>query len=254
MILNSRIIGSSNKKIIILHGLLGSLDNWITFGKKLSLKDYEVHLIDQRNHGKSFHSDEFSYKHMSNDLKNYLDYHSVKHASIIGHSMGGKTAMLFSLTYPDFVNKLIVVDILPISYNRDYNLIFDSLLKVDLTSIKSRNDFNLHLKKYFKEDSFILFLSKNLIRSSDGKFSFKSNIKVLKKEINNITDEISYYNTYQKEIIFIKGENSDYIDETNLKLTQNLFPKYKLSIVKNAGHWLHHDNFDEFFSICISNL
>jgi len=78
MILNSRIIGSSNKKIIILHGLLGSLDNWITFGKKLSLKDYEVHLIDQRNHGKSFHSDEFSYKHMSNDLKNYLDFHKIK--------------------------------------------------------------------------------------------------------------------------------------------------------------------------------
>ena len=149
MILNSRIIGSSDKKIIILHGLLGSLDNWITFGKKLSLKDYEVHLIDQRNHGKSFHSDEFSYKHMSNDLKNYLDYHRIKHVSIIGHSMGGKTAMLFSLKYPDFVNKLIVVDILPISYNRDYNLIFDSLLKVDLASIKSRNDFNLHLKKIY---------------------------------------------------------------------------------------------------------
>ena len=254
MILNSRIIGSSNKKIIILHGLLGSLDNWITFGKKLSLKDYEVHLIDQRNHGKSFHSDEFSYKHMSIDLKNYLDYHRIKHVSIVGHSMGGKTAMLFSLTYPDLVNKLIVVDILPISYNRDYNLIFDSLLKVNLTSVKSRNDFNLHLKKYFKEDSFILFLSKNLKRFSDGKFSFKSNIKVLQKEINNITGEINYKNTYQKEIIFIKGENSDYIDDTNLKLSQNLFPKYKLSIVKNAGHWLHHDNFDEFFSICISNL
>jgi pimeloyl-ACP methyl ester carboxylesterase len=191
---------------------------------------------------------------MSNDLKNYLDYHRIKHVSIVGHSMGGKTAMLFSLTYPNFVNKLIVVDILPINYNRDYNLIFDSLLKADLTSIKSRNDFNLHLKKYFKEDSFILFLSKNLKRSNDGKFSFKSNIKVLQKEINNITGEINYNNTYQKEIIFIKGENSDYIDEANLKLSQNLFPKYRLSIVKNAGHWLHHDNFDEFFSICISNL
>ena len=254
MVLNSRIIGTSKKKIVILHGLLGSLDNWITFGKKMSSENFEVHLIDQRNHGKSFHSDEFSYSHMANDLKNYFDHHNIKIASIIGHSMGGKTAMLFGLSYPDLVDKLIAVDILPISYNRNYNLIFESLLHTDLRKLKSRNDFNLHLKKYFKEDSFILFLSKNLRRSNDGKFSFKSNIKVLQKEINNITREINYNNTYQKEIIFIKGENSDYIDETNLKLTQNLFPKYKLSIVKNAGHWLHHDNFDEFFSICIRNL
>ena len=254
MILNSRIIGYSNKKIIILHGLLGSLDNWITFGKKLSLQGYEVHLIDQRNHGKSFHSDEFSYNHMATDLKIYIDYYNIESSSIIGHSMGGKTAMLFSLIYPDYVNRLIVVDILPIGYNKDYTLIFDSLLKVDLNRINSRSDFNLHLKKYFKEDSFILFLSKNLKRSNDGKFSFKPNIKVLKKEINNITGEINYGNTYQKEIIFIKGEYSDYIDEVNLKLSQKLFPKYKLSVVKSAGHWLHHDNFDEFFSICIRNL
>ncbi len=254
MILNNRIIGSSNKKIIILHGLLGSLDNWITFGKKISLEGFEVHLIDQRNHGKSFHSNEFNYTHMADDIKKYLDHHNIKFASILGHSMGGKTAMLFSLIYPDSVDKLIVVDILPISYDRDYDLIFDSLLKIDLTTIKSRNDFNLHLKKYFEEESFILFLSKNLKRTNEGRFTFKSNIKVLQKEINNITAEINHNNSYQKEIIFIKGEHSDYIDEAKLKLSQNLFPKYKLSIVKNAGHWLHHDNSDEFFSICISNL
>tara|TARA_B100001996_G_scaffold374946_1_gene354252 strand:- start:234 stop:998 length:765 start_codon:yes stop_codon:yes gene_type:complete len=254
MILNNRIIGSSNKKIIILHGLLGSLDNWITFGKKISLEGFEVHLIDQRNHGKSFHSNEFNYTHMADDIKKYLDYHNIKFASILGHSMGGKTAMLFSLIYPDSVDKLIVVDILPISYKRDYDLIFDSLLKIDLTTIKSRNDFNLHLKKYFEEDSFILFLSKNLKRTNEGQFTFKSNIKVLQKGINNITAEINHNNSYQKEIIFIKGEHSDYIDEAKLKLSKNLFPKYKLSIVKNAGHWPHHDNSDEFFSICISNL
>ena len=254
MILNSRIIGSSDKKIIILHGLLGSLDNWITFGKKLSLKDYEVHLIDQRNHGKSFHSDEFSYKHMSNDLKNYLDHHRIKHVSIVGHSMGGKTAMLFSLTYPDFVNKLIVVDILPISYNRNYDLIFDSLLKVDLTRIKSRNDFNLHLKKYFEDESFVLFLSKNLKRLENGQFRFKSNIKVLREEINNITEAINHSKTYPKEIIFIKGKHSDYVDDEKIELSKNLFPNYKLSVIDNAGHWLHHDNSDDFFSVCLSYL
>lgn len=254
MVLNSRIIGSSTKKIVILHGLLGSLDNWVKFGKRLSKEGFEVHLVDQRNHGKSFHSNEFSYNHMANDLKNYLDYHNIKKTSIIGHSMGGKTAMLFSLLHDSKVDKLIAVDILPVSYKRDYELIFNSLLNIDLNSIQSRNDFNLHLKKYFEDDSFILFLSKNIKRSNEGKFSFKSNIKVLKKEINNITAEINHSNSYQKKIIYIKGEHSDYIDEEKLKSSKKLFPKYKLSIIKNAGHWLHHDNSDDFFSVCLSNL
>ena len=254
MVLNSRIIGTSKKKIVILHGLLGSLDNWITFGKKMSSENFEVHLIDQRNHGKSFHSDEFSYSHMANDLKNYFDHHNIKIASIIGHSMGGKTAMLFGLSYPDLVDKLIAVDILPISYNRNYNLIFESLLHTDLRKLKSRNDFNLHLKKYFEDESFVLFLSKNLKRLENGQFRFKSNIKVLREEINNITAAINHSKTYPKEIIFIKGEHSDYVDEEKIDLSKNLFPNYKLSVIKNASHWLHHDNSDDFFSVCLSYL
>ena len=254
MVLNSRIIGTSKKKIVILHGLLGSLDNWITFGKKMSSENFEVHLIDQRNHGKSFHSDEFSYSHMANDLKNYFDHHNIKIASIIGHSMGGKTAMLFGLSYPDLVDKLIAVDILPVSYNRNYDLIFESLLHTDLRKLKSRNDFNLHLKKYFEDESFVLFLSKNLKRLEDGQFRFKSNIKVLREEINNITAAINHSKTYPKEIIFIKGEHSDYVDEEKIALSKNLFPNYKLSVIDNAGHWLHHDNSDDFFSVCLSYL
>ena len=254
MILNSRIIGSSHKKIIILHGLLGSLDNWITFGKKISNEGFEVHLVDQRNHGKSFHSNEFSYEHMANDLKNYFTHFNIEQASIIGHSMGGKTAMLFALRNSDLINKLIIVDILPISYNKDYELIFDSLLNIDLNTIKTRNDFYKHLKKYFSEDSFILFLSKNLQRSIEGKFSFKSNVKILKREISNIKSEINHDYFYPKEIIFVKGEHSDYIKQNKLKMSQKLFPKCKLMTISNAGHWLHHDNADDFFSVCMSNL
>ena len=254
MVLNSRILGANKKKIVILHGLLGSLDNWITFGKKMSSENFEVHLIDQRNHGKSFHSDEFSYSHMANDLKNYFDHHNIKIASIIGHSMGGKTAMLFGLSYPDLVDKLIAVDILPISYNRNYNLIFESLLHTDLRKLKSRNDFNLHLKKYFEDESFVLFLSKNLKRLEDGHFRLKSNIKVIREKINNITAAINHTKTYPKEIIFIKGEHSDYVDEEKIELSKNLFPTYKLSVIDNAGHWLHHDNSDDFFSVCLSYL
>ena len=254
MILNSKVLGSSKKKIIILHGFLGSLDNWISFSKKISENNFEVHLLDQRNHGKSFHSNEFNYELMVEDLHEYMSKFNINSVSIIGHSMGGKTAMLFSLIYPDLVEKLIVVDILPVSYNKNYDLIFDSLLSLNLKQIKSRNEFNLHLKKYFDDHGFILFLSKNLKRSLDGSFEYKSNIKVLQKTYSNVTSSIYFHKEYRNEVLFIKGENSDYIDSENLKITSKLFPKYKLTEIKNAGHWIHHENPDDFFSICIKYL
>ena len=254
MILNSKVLGSSKKKIIILHGFLGCLDNWITFSKKISENNFEVHLLDQRNHGKSFHSNEFNYELMVEDLHEYMSKFNINSVSIIGHSMGGKTAMLFSLIYPDLVEKLIVVDILPVSYNKSYDLIFDSLLSINLKQIKSRNEFNLHLKKYFDDHGFILFLSKNLKRSLDGGFEYKSNIKILRKTYSNVTSSINFHKEYRKEVLFIKGENSDYIDSENLKITSKLFPKYKLTEIKNAGHWIHHENPDDFFSICLNYL
>ena len=254
MILHSKVLGSSKNKIIILHGFLGSLDNWITFSKKISENNFEVHLLDQRNHGKSFHSNEFNYELMVKDLFEYISKFNINSVSIIGHSMGGKTAMLFSLIYPDLVEKLIIVDILPVSYNKSYDLIFDSLLNINLKQIKSRNEFNLHLKKYFDDDGFILFLSKNLKRSLDGSFEYKSNIKVLQKTYSNVTSSIYFHKEYKKEVLFIKGENSDYIDSENLKITSKIFPYYKLNEIKNAGHWIHHENPDDFFSICIKYL
>ena len=254
MILHSKVLGSSKNKIIILHGFLGSLDNWITFSKKISENNFEVHLLDQRNHGKSFHSNEFNYELMVKDLHEYMSKFNINSVSIIGHSMGGKTAMLFSLIYPDLVEKLIVVDILPVSYNKSYDLIFDSLLSINLKQIKSRNEFNLHLKKYFDDHGFILFLSKNLKRSLDGGFEYKSNIKILRKTYSNVTSSINFHKEYRKGVLFIKGENSDYIDSENLKITSKLFPKYKLTEIKNAGHWIHHENPDDFFSICLNYL
>ena len=121
MILNSRIFGNSEKKLIILHGFLGSLDNWVTIAKKISAIGFEVHVLDQRNHGKSFHSDEFTYKLMSDDLKKYIEYKNLDKVSIIGHSMGGKTACCFALDHKTLVEKLIVVDILPIKYDNNYD-------------------------------------------------------------------------------------------------------------------------------------
>ena len=254
MILNSKILGSNEKKIIILHGFLGSLDNWITFGKKLSSNGFEVHLIDQRNHGKSFHSDDFDYKLMANDLYEYLNEHSIKKTSILGHSMGGKTAMLYSLLHPDTINKLIIVDILPVNYDNNYDEIFKALLNINLKEIKSRNDFNIHLRKHFKDTNFILFLSKNLQRSGNGQFNYKSNIKILYKEYKNITKGFELINQFKNEVLFIKGEKSGYIDKEKLKLSEKFFPEYKLEKISNAGHWVHYENPNDFFLVCSNYL
>ena len=151
MILNHKVFGSSNNKIIILHGLLGSLDNWVTVAKNLASHGFEIILIDQRNHGKSFHADQFDYETMSEDLKNFLDEKKIQKVSLIGHSMGGKTIMNFILNYPSYANKVIVVDILPKAYNNDYEKIFNAFSKMDLNNLKSRKQIDEYFSGFFSE-------------------------------------------------------------------------------------------------------
>ena len=119
MLLNSKIYGDGSQDLIVLHGFLGMSDNWKSFALEIIKLNFKVHLIDQRNHGKSFHSNEFNYKILAQDLKFYIDFHKIKSFSLIGHSMGGKTAMMFSNIYPQMLKKLIIVDILPIFYKND---------------------------------------------------------------------------------------------------------------------------------------
>ena len=118
MILNSKIIGNQEKVLIILHGLFGSLDNWYSIAKELSMY-CQVHILDQRNHGKSFHDESHNYDLMSSDLYNYINYYQIKSPIILGHSMGGKTAMVFAFNYPTSLGKLIILDIAPKNYIND---------------------------------------------------------------------------------------------------------------------------------------
>ena len=187
---------------------------------------------------------------MALDLKNYIDHFDFDKVSIIGHSMGGKTACCFALNHSTMVEKLIIVDILPIKYNKDYNLIFEALRTIDLNSISNRFDINNHFKRFFEDELFISFLSKNLVRSKDGGFSFKCNLSSLIDNIDNILDQINSNIFYDKKTFFIKGLNSDYITDEGLKKTSALFPNHNLIPVEDGGHWLHHEKQKEFFDIC----
>ena len=145
--INSRIIGTGSNNVIILHGFLGMLDNWITISKKISAYGLKVHLVDLRNHGKSFWSDKFTYKVMSDDLKLYVDKNKISDFSLIGHSMGGKSAIQFAYNYPSKVKKLIILDIMNKTYDQNYLhlKILNLLESIDLSIYDRRTEIEDYL-------------------------------------------------------------------------------------------------------------
>ena len=248
MLLHSKVFGDGHP-LLILHGFLGTGDNWKSMGLKFSKIGLQIHLIDQRNHGRSFHSNIFNYNDMATDLKYYCNYHDIKKCTILGHSMGGKTAMKFSLLYPEMVEKLIVVDIAPKIYFPDFNDIMDGYNHLNLDSFKSRSEID-NIFKSFVEDNFMRsFLMKNIYRDKDGKFRLRINLKVLEKKIT----EIGYFDhknlVFNKPTAFIKGSKSNYILARDQNLIKKNFPKYTLHEVHNAGHWVHYDNPEIFENI-----
>ncbi len=247
-LLNSNIIGEGEKKLLILHGFLGMGDNWKTHAKNLAEKGYCVHLIDQRNHGRSFWSVDFSYKFMVEDLKAYMDYHQIVSAILLGHSMGGKTAMNFALKYSQLVEKLIVVDISPRYYAPHHQSILAGLASLDFKVIRSRKGAEEQLSHYISDFVTRQFLLKNLRWLQNGKLSLRINIEVLKNSGGAIGQAVNSDKVFDKPTLFMTGSNSNYLD----KITDNLmitsyFLKTEIIEIKGAGHWLHAEKPKLFF-------
>ena len=248
MLLHSKIIGDSEKHILILHGFLGSGDNWISIAKKLNFEGFSVHLIDQRNHGRSYHSDNFDYRLMSNDLLKYIKHYKIKNPILIGHSMGGKTAMKFSLEFPKLVHKLFVLDISPKEYPIHHQSIIDSLESLDFNSLYTRKEIDNKLKKSIEQPALRNFLMKNIFRKENKKFDFRFNLKSLSKNIYKIGEKVESAEKFNGEVYFFKGSKSEYIMEKDKDLIYKLFPESKFIKIQNAGHWLHADNPNDFLS------
>ena len=252
MILHSKILGDSNNHILILHGFLGSGDNWISIARKLNPIGYTIHLIDQRNHGRSFHSEKFDYELLCEDLFNYIKHHNIHNILLVGHSMGGKAAMKFSLSYPKIVSKLIVLDTSPREFPVVHQHIIDSLNKIDFSIFISRKEIDIELQKSIKQNGLRNFLTKNIYRTNDGQLNFRFNLKSLSENIVNIGQKIESDTQFTREVSFIKGESSDYINESDKIIINNLFPNAKFYKIPNAGHWLHVDNPIDFLSVLLS--
>ncbi|WP_298418891.1 alpha/beta fold hydrolase [uncultured Kordia sp.] len=254
MILHSNIIGEAGKPLLILHGFLGMSDNWKTLGKKFAKEGYQVHLIDQRNHGRSFHSDEFNYDILADDLKKYCDHHQFKSISLIGHSMGGKTAMVFAMDHSELLEKLVIVDIGPKFYPTHHEQILAGLVAVEKETLKSRSDAETIMKEYVSDFGTRQFLLKNLYWKADKTLGLRINLKVLIDNVEEIGEALSGNDIYTKETLFLKGDKSEYIQIGDETLIHQYFPKATIGEVTNSGHWLHAENPTEFFEKTLSFL
>lgn len=233
--------------LIIIHGLYGSSDNWVSIGRELS-SDFEVFLIDQRNHGRSPHTIDHNYQLLKEDLHEFMDQQSIDKAIIIGHSMGGKTAMFFATSYPDRISHLIIADISPRSYKSSnsnqllsHTKIIRAMYNLDFYGITSREDIDEILAKSIPENRIRQFLLKNIKRSKNNEYSWTLNLKTIRNELSKIMDGLDENQTeiVGFPVLFLKGANSDYISDKDLKFIQKIFPFADIETIPEAGHWLH---------------
>ena len=252
MLLNSNILGKGNGQVvIILHGFLGMSDNWKTHGKQLSESGFEVHLVDQRNHGSSFWDTTFNYDVLAEDLKVYCESYQLSNIILLGHSMGGKTAMLFATQYPDLVSKLIVADISPRFYPVHHQIILEGLGSLDFDVIKSRGEADKALSAYITDFGIRQFLLKNLYWVKKGRLGLRINLEVLKNEVAEVGEALPSFAQFKKDTLFLRGDRSEYIGIDDEAIIHNHFPEAQIVTINNAGHWLHAENPKDFFKAVI---
>ena len=244
--LYSRIEGQG-QPLLIIHGFLGMSDNWKTLGTQYASEGFQVHIIDLRNHGKSFHSDDFNYDVMSKDVLEYCQEHNLNKVSIIGHSMGGKVAMLFAITHPEMGDKLIVADIGPKYYKPHHDEILAGLNAIDFTSKPDRTEVEEILYPYIPDFGTRQFLMKNLYWITPGQLAFRFNLEAFNNHIDSIGTALPEEAVFENPTLFIRGGNSNYILDADVPGIKKHFPSFQLVTIPDVGHWLHAENPKLFF-------
>ncbi|AUS04829.1 alpha/beta fold hydrolase [Pseudotamlana carrageenivorans] len=247
MLLHSTVLGEG-KPFVILHGFLGMSDNWKTLGMQFSESGYEVHLVDQRNHGRSFHDDAFSYEVLAEDLKFYCEYYNLQDIVLLGHSMGGKTAMMFSTLYPELVSKLIVTDISPRFYPVHHDAILNGLSAIKFDEVKSRGEVDKVLSDYVQDLGTRQFLLKNLYWVEKGQLGLRINLEGLQNEVAEVGEALPSHATFDGDTLFLRGDRSEYIGVGDERIIKTHFPKANIVTISNAGHWLHAENPKDFYA------
>ena len=230
--------------LFIFHGLYGRGKNWQTFSKKLSKEENQIAVtVDLRNHGGNDFEEDLSYILMMNDIISLFNYLGIEKTNLLGHSMGGKLAMVISLLAPKYVNKVIIADIAPIDYDNDDNLIINSLLNMNLDLIKSRREADIVLSEYIDQKFLRSFLLQNL-ELVDGKYKWSINVKAIKKSLNDLKKfpTINNINRFDNEVLCIYGGKSNYVKKEYFKIFKKFFSNIFFHKIKDADHFLHIEN------------
>ena len=253
-ILHSLILGEQGEDLLILHGFLGMGDNWKTYAKRLTPHGFRVHLVDQRNHGRSFWDPKFSYSNMAQDIVEYCSYHNLNNIIVLGHSMGGKVAMHLACYHNQLLKSFIVADIAPKKYDPHHQQILNGLSDLDFDKISSRAMADKKLSNWVVDASTRQFLLKNLYWKKPGELGLRINIEVLKNSSEAIGEGLDKDVKSNKPCLFLKGQNSDYITDNDHSIIRYHFPSASHSMITKSGHWLHAENPEEFFRVTLAWL
>ncbi len=246
--LHSIILGEG-QPFLILHGFLGMADNWKTLGRRWSEDGYQIHLIDQRNHGRSFHSADFGYDLMAADVNEYCQQHALENIILLGHSMGGKVAMQAAAHFPQLIDKLIIADIAPRNYPAHHGDIIRALESVDFDTVEKRSDADKMLEELIPDFGTRQFLLKSLYRESKNRYGWRFNLPVLGNVQNRVGEHLDPTGVFDKPTLFIRGGKSGYITDADQMLIEQIYTAARLETIPDAGHWLHAESPDEFFSL-----
>lgn len=241
-------IGSGSQNLIILHGLLGSSDNWQSIAKQIN-PNYSIFLIDQRNHGRSPHTDTMNYTLMAEDIKTFIHQNNLANTSILGHSMGGKVAMQMALNFSNNIQKLIVVDIAPKKYSGGHEPILQAMQDAPIANTTDRKEVEQFLESRIVDASERQFILKNLYRNEDKQLVWKCNLNSIIKHYTELMDFPNTSKQFLGNTYFIKGQLSDYITPNDKQVITSIFPNTIYFSVPNAAHWVHADNPTEFIEI-----
>ena len=236
------------RAVILLHGLFGSSDNWHHIALRLA-ESFHVFAVDQRNHGQSPHSEEMDYPLMAGDLEKFMTSRGLQSALVIGHSMGGKTAMHLAIQFPERVKKLVVADMAPRSYPPVYEKVFAAQLALDLKSFATRQQIEDALAPEIPNLVLRRFLLKNLGRNAVGEFSWKINLRGIAENYPQLCSPVSAATPFLKPALFIRGGKSDYIKPEDESSIRELFPPAVIHGIPESGHWVHADTPDAFIRL-----
>jgi pimeloyl-ACP methyl ester carboxylesterase len=247
-------IEGQGKPLLILHGFMGMSDNWKTLGTQYAHEGFQVHLLDLRNHGRSFHSDIFNYEVMCQDVVDYCRENNLDNIDCIGHSMGGKVAMLLATQIPNLVHKLIVADIGPKFYPQHHQTILEGLNAVDFSLKPSRSEVEVIISQFIPDFGTRQFLLKSLYWVEPGQLAFRFNLAVFNIQIEQIGTALPDNAIFENPTLFIRGGNSSYILDSDIEGIKHHFPLAVINTINNVGHWLHAEKPQEFFECSINFL